>query len=79
MTTKDHCLLELDKLMTDLRAQGADTAPIIHALGEICLKAARSEPKHIEEHLNNFVAIFDTEIKAARAKNIRNLAMEFLS
>ncbi|MEM8488912.1 MAG: hypothetical protein AAF564_25430 [Bacteroidota bacterium] len=70
MTTKEHCLHELDKLMTDLRAQGTDTVPIVLALGDICLKAARSEPERHEEYLNSLIAIFDTEIKAAKAEKI---------
>lgn len=79
MTTKEHCIHELDKLMTDLRAQGTDTQPIIYALSEICLKAASSEPKCQEEYLNNLVAIFDTAAKAVRAKKVLEKAKGFMA
>ena len=44
MGQTEFCIQELDKLMTDLRAQGVDTPFILAALTEIMVKAAKSEP-----------------------------------
>jgi hypothetical protein len=70
MGQKEFCIQELDKLMTDLRAQGMDTSFILAALTEIMMKAATSEPEKAAGYLENVMAILDANTQSLRAANV---------
>jgi hypothetical protein len=74
MSTTEYCIKELDKLMTDFRAQGIDTTFIIAALGEICVKAARSEPEYEQTHLDALAAVLQASAQAKRAGSVFQMA-----
>lgn len=67
MGQTEFCIQELDKLMTDLRAQGMDTPFILAAFTEIIVKAAKSEPEKATGHLENVMAVLDANAQSLRA------------
>ena len=74
MGQTEFCIQELDKLMTDLRAQGTDTPFILEGLTEIIVKATKSEPKKAAWHLENVIAILDANMQSLRSANVTKLA-----
>ena len=74
MEEKAFCIQELDKLMSDLRAQGVDTPPILAALTEIIVKAAASEPGKAAGYLENVMAVLDANAQSLRAAEVMKLA-----
>jgi hypothetical protein len=60
--------------LTDLRAGGMDTMPIIAALGEICVKVAKSDPENAAIYLDSLTSILDATAQAIRGKAAMNMA-----
>jgi hypothetical protein len=74
MTQTEKCIKALEMTLTALRAEGMDTVFIIGALGEICVKAAKSEPENAATYLDSLTAILDANAQAIRAGTVVNMA-----
>jgi len=74
MSQTDKCVHTLEIALKDLRAEGMDTVFIMGALGEICVRAAKSEPEQAADYLDSLIAVLDANAQAIRAGTVINMA-----
>ena len=68
MTIMSHekCIAAFDKTLTDLRAEGMNTAFILAALTEISAKVARFDPEEGQAPLDAMISVLAATAQAMR-------------